>query len=80
MNLYNYCSKCGNELSDKEQRLYNSASPEGPVLCSECVSDMTQAISDAQKAMLEALGPTVRNIAEAIEDMDLPTFSPSQQK
>lgn len=58
---YNYCSRCGDELSDELSERYAEKHRNGPVLCRACILEIAHGIPKAFASMMEAYGTAVEN-------------------
>lgn len=68
MNLYNYCTRCGNELTTDERIAYERADTEYPPLCGSCVEEIFGAISDIAETLNGLMRSALKNTFEALEE------------
>jgi len=55
MNPYNYCTRCGSELTDDVKERYAEEHSGGPILCRACIVEVVQGIPKAIQSMFVAV-------------------------
>ena len=71
MTLYNYCTRCGEELDDELSEKYAESETEVPTMCSECLVEVFQGIPKAIQPVLRNLQEAFRPLAEAVNNIQL---------
>jgi len=56
MTVYNYCTRCGDELNDSLKENYEQNHEGGPVLCQACIIEVFKGIPKAVQSGAKAFG------------------------
>lgn len=68
MNPYQYCTRCGAELSDHLKQRYQEDHERGPVLCQSCIIEIFRGIPEAFQSMFQAVMTAFTNAFTTTED------------
>lgn len=64
MNPYQYCTRCGDELSDRLKERYRDEHHGGPVLCQDCMVEVFKGIGKAMQTLVSAIGDELDKLFE----------------
>lgn len=70
MNPHQYCTRCGDELTDPVKQAYLAHNPSGPILCGDCIEDCMTEIVTALSPVLKAFADSRRQIAQQLVGVD----------
>jgi len=68
MGVYNYCTRCGDELPEHVQEKYREDHNGGPVLCRSCAVEIFQGIPKAMQAFIESVNDALSEAFKPLVD------------
>lgn len=67
---YQYCSRCGDELSHEVRQAYEDNHEGGPVLCRACITEVLKGIPKAFQQAFSAFQRMMNSISAGVQEVE----------